>query len=333
MYRKIGRALMMNTLQKVPAYSILLGDRRADLLFFDPRGIDWEKERVWGLLLKRGRWVKGYFAFPETIYNRCYPEPKDVLERLSTTIGSDQIFNHRTHFDKWEIFQILRKSAVGDYLPETYQYGEDDLAELLTRHRSLILKPRLSHGGAGVIKVTLLSPNVLILMSQAGWPVPLWDAGFFIPLLTDIAPPSRFIAQEYLESATQGSDKFDIRILMQKNGAGTWEVGGQLSRVGDASNLLTNHYHTILAPSELVSADLLSTLQSLSQVVAETLDGTFAVLGELGVDFLVDEEGKPWILEVNGKPDKSLFSQLHDEKMLRRVYLNPLDYQRHLLHW
>jgi hypothetical protein len=183
-----------------------------------------------------------------------------------------------------------------------------------------------------VIKVTLLSPNVLIMMSQAGWPIPLWDASIFMPLLTAIAPPSRFIAQKYLESMTQGSDKFDIRILMQKNGAGRWEVGGQLSRVGDASNLLTNHYHTILAPSELVSAELLATLQSLSEVVAETLDGTFAILGELGVDFLIDEEGVPWILEVNGKPDKSLFRQLPDEKMLRRVYLNPLDYQRHLLH-
>jgi glutathione synthase/RimK-type ligase-like ATP-grasp enzyme len=331
MYRKVNRALLMNTLQKVPAYRALSWEHQTDLLFFDPQGVDWEKERIRGLRLKGGRWLQGYFAFPETIYNRCYPEPRDVLARLSAAVGAEQIFNDRTHFDKWEVYEILEESGLGEYLPRTYRYTEENLVEILAKHRSLILKPRLGHGGAGVIKLTLLSPNMIMILTQGGVPALLWDASLFIPLLTQGAPPRRFIAQEYIESVVTGNDKFDVRILMQKNGVGKWEVGGQLSRVGLATNLSTNHYHTIVAPSELVTPDFLDDMQSLSKGVAEALDGTFGVLGELGVDFLVDEGGKPWILEVNGKPDKSLFWQLQDQAMVRRIYLNPLAYQDYLL--
>lgn len=331
MYHKVDRALMMNSVQKVPYYRMLWWEHQADLLFFDPRGVDWDNRRIRGLLLHKGRWFQGLFAFPKTIYNRCYPEPKHVIEKFSETMGEEHIFNECTHFDKWEVYEHLKDSEVGEHLPATYMYSQDDLAELLTKHPSIVLKPRLGHGGVGVVKVTLLSPNLLIFMSQWGLPIPLLGQDFYLPLLVTMAPPSSFIAQRYIESMEQDGGKFDVRILMQKNGRGEWEVGGQLSRITRASNLLTNHYHAITAPHDVVSSALVSTLHALSHVVAETLDGKLATLGELGVDFLIDAAGWPWILEVNGKPDKALFWQLHDTEMLSRIYLNPLKYQGHLL--
>ena len=331
MYRQVGRSLLLNKLQRVPVYRALFREHQADILFFDPQGIDWERERIRGIFLKRGCWLQGFFAFPETIYNRCFPEPSDLLAKLGDTIGTEQIFNNCTHFDKWDVYQTLREGGLEEYLPKTYRYTTDDLADTLAQHHSLVLKPRLGHGGAGVIKVTMLSPNVVIVLSQAGVPVPLWNAELFIPLLIGSAPPESFIAQEYIESALMGQDRFDVRILMQKNGVGRWEIGGELSRVGLASNLLTNYYHTIAAPVDFLPSDLLSRLESISYAVAEALDGPFALLGELGVDFLIDEGGNAWILEVNGKPDKSLFRQLDDQAMLKRIYLNPLAYQGYLL--
>ncbi len=331
MYQKADGALMMNAVQRVPYYRRLWRDHGADLLFFDPRGIDWDRRMIEGLLLHNGRWMKGLFPFPQTVYNRCYPEPTAVIGRFQELIGVPRVFNDRTHLDKWEVYEQLQISEVGDYLPSTYRYTQDDLAELLGTHPSFVLKPRLGHGGAGVFKVTLLSPNVLIFVSQLGVPIPLLGQEFYLKLLTEIAPPVSYIAQQYIVSIEQDERKFDVRIVMQKNGRGEWEVGGELSRITRGVNLLTNHYHAIAAPLEVISQELLSTLRAISQVVAETLDGKLATLGEIGVDFLIDEEGRPWILEVNGKPDKGLFRHLDDADTMRRIYLNPLRYQKYLL--
>ena len=332
MRRKVDRGLMLNRVQRVHPYRDLWREYRADLLFFDPRGIDWAGERIRGLLLHKGRWLEGYFGFPKTVYNRTFPEQKEAIQGLAEKIGKERIFNERTHFDKWEVYVHLSAGeAVKNHLPATYRHTGDDLPELLRRHPSVIFKPRLGHGGAGVIQVTQVSDNAVILRSGWGFPVPLLGADVFIPLLLALAPPEQFIAQEFIEGMRQGGSTFDIRILMQKNSAGQWEAGGELSRVSRAPNLLTNHYHAIVSPSELVPQELLSSLHAISTAAAVALDGPFAALGELGVDFLIDESGHPWIIEVNGKPDKGLFWRLRDGEVLERIYLNPLEYQGHLL--
>ena len=48
------RALLMNTVQTVPYYSDHWRELAGELLFFDPRGIDWERDRIHGLQLRRG---------------------------------------------------------------------------------------------------------------------------------------------------------------------------------------------------------------------------------------------------------------------------------------
>lgn len=330
-YPRVDRALMLNKVQKVPHYRRLSGGRRWGLLFFDPGGIDWEGETVTGLLLKDRLFRAGRFAFPRTVYNRCFPEPRDIIGKLSTTLGAENIFNECTHLDKLNVHQHLEASEVGEYLPQTCQYSPEDLVGLLGRHVSLVFKPRLGHGGAKVLKVTFVTSGVYVLVTGWGWSIPILDERILIAFLLAAAPPQAFIAQEYIESATYHGRKFDVRIVMQKNGQGRWEVGGQLSRLTAASNLLTNHYEAIVSVQDLLSPVLISLLQSLSFAVAKTLDGKLGRLGELGVDYLLDTAGRPWILEVNGKPDKSLFRKLGNGNMLRRVYLNPLEYQGHLL--
>src|SRR5690554_2850465 len=158
MGKKIAKGLMMNEAQRVPQYRRLGREHRGELLFFDPKGIDWEERVVEGLRLKDGRWNMGEFAIPQTIYNRCFPEPAATIEKLSNIVGSEHVFNNRTHFDKWEVYQELHGGEVGEYLPLTYEYNQENLLDLLTKHPSLILKPRLGHGGAGVMKASLLSP-------------------------------------------------------------------------------------------------------------------------------------------------------------------------------
>lgn len=324
-------ALMMNKVQKVPYYGLLSAKYRFELLFFDSQGINWKRQSIRGLRLKKGRWLEGRFSFPKTIYNRCYPQPLEVIKKLGERIGPKNIFNTLTQIDKWEVYQHLVQSEVAEFLPMTYQYTPENLGDLIRQHSALILKPRLGYGGAGVFKITTLAPDLVTISSHFEFPIPLVSEAFYVPLLAALAPPARFIGQQYIDSFQAEDRKFDVRMVMQKNAAGEWEVGGQLARVTKAKILLTNNYATIADPQEVASLSLISAMHSLSQVVATQLDAKMGNLGEISVDFLVDQDKKPWILEVNGKPDKSLFRKLDDTRMLERVYVNPLNYQRFLM--
>src|SRR5690554_5297111 len=179
---RIDRALLMNTVQTVPYYSDHWRELAGELLFFDPRGIDWERDRIHGLQLRRGVWRRGEFAFPRTIYNRCFPEPRAVLARLKEYVGQESIFNLRTQFDKWEVHGLLTATEAADYLPKTYLFALEELPRLLTEHTAVILKPRRGHGGAGVFKVTLAGPELVVVTSQV-FSLPLWGEALYLPLL------------------------------------------------------------------------------------------------------------------------------------------------------
>ena len=43
-----------------------------------------------------------------------------------------------------------------------------------------------------------------------------------------------------------------------------------------------------------------------------------------------DEQGRIWIIELNGKPMKSMFSALGDARLMKTVYERPLCYALHL---
>jgi hypothetical protein len=48
------------------------------------------------------------------------------------------------------------------------------------------------------------------------------------------------------------------------------------------------------------------------------------------VDFGLDEQGRIWIIELNGKPMKSMFSALGDARLMKTVYERPICYALHL---
>jgi hypothetical protein len=330
MPRRIDRALLLNTLHTVPYYTDNWRDLPRELLFFAPQGIDWEKGTVKGLELRRGVWRLGEFAFPRTVYNRCFPEPKALLAKLGEHVAPGNIFNLCTQLDKWEVYGLLKESEAAPHLPHTRLFAPEELPQLLAEYKAVVCKPRRGHGGAGVFKLELAGPELVVVTTQ-WYSFPLWGEALYVPLVAAAASPGVYLVQQYIPSLERSGVKFDVRLVLQKNRDGKWQVSGELSRVASAQSLLTNGYHAVAKVGEVVSRATLDQLHLLGQMVAEVLDRGLGGLGELGVDFLLDQGGQPWILEVNGKPDKGLFWKLGDGRMLKRVYVTPLHYQQHLL--
>jgi hypothetical protein len=75
----------------------------------------------------------------------------------------------------------------------------------------------------------------------------------------------------------------------------------------------------------------LISLRKISIQAADILDKKLSHFGELSVDFALDTDGRLWIIEVNGKPQKVLFDVMEDSGERDLLYKRPLEYAAYLV--
>ncbi len=125
-------------------------------------------------------------------------------------------------------------------------------------------------------------------------------------------------------------------MVVQKNGIGKWDVSGGCSRQSLANYYLTNSPRRVIsvdkliAEDNLVSEELIEQIKNISLQTAVRIEKGLGHMGELSVDFGVDSQGKLWIIEANGKPQKILIDRLKDDELSARIYLRPLEYAFYL---
>ncbi|NHN31585.1 YheC/YheD family protein [Paenibacillus sp. S3N08] len=151
----------------------------------------------------------------------------------------------------------------------------------------------------------------------------------------------RYLQQQYLLLQTHTGDAYDVRALVQKDGSGRWALTGMAVRQGQDGSLTSNlHGGGTTQPAcdfleqqfgAAQAASIISELGRLSELIPEALEARHGRLVELGIDYGIDTAGKPWILEVNSKPGRSIFAHIEDNKMRIRAITNPIRYARYLL--
>jgi D-alanine-D-alanine ligase-like ATP-grasp enzyme len=128
---------------------------------------------------------------------------------------------------------------------------------------------------------------------------------------------------------------FDIRVLVQKGILGVWTVSAITCRVAYENYFNTSMCEAIYDVAEILprlfSSDkikeILQALYEVSVKAAQEVETHMGSLGELSVDFVLDEQSKPWIVELNGKPQKTIYKDLEGFKY---IYSRPLEYAYYL---
>jgi glutathione synthase/RimK-type ligase-like ATP-grasp enzyme len=166
----------------------------------------------------------------------------------------------------------LQRALSGIPMPEV---TGDDFAACLARWGTAFLKPRYGAFGEGVQRVTTL-------------PEPL-DGDWI--LQRAVAPPA-------------GWAGWSCRVLVQREADGWVCAPGALRRHRDDPVVNRARGAEVVPAEDVLQPGVCAEMTRLAIVAAEQVarHRGCAHTGELGVDFALDPDHRPWLLEINGKP-------------------------------
>lgn len=306
------------------------------LFCFMESSIDWSRRRIVGLHRMNGRWAIGEFAFPSVVYNRCYGKGLQTIERLAAAIGGDHCFNHINRFDKLDIYRCL-SNGLGDFLPHTAAFDKEQSVLALIRHKEIFFKPLYGNRGVGVYRAELQPSGEVHVGHHYFTPEIIFNSiGEFQEHINTLVEFTPFIVQKGVRIMQVDERAFDIRALLQKDGRGRWSVTNLVSRVAFKGSYNTSIFEKACLTREVLERlypqgtvrSVLRSLEAIGLKAAEILDADPRYrLGEFCVDFALDNDGRAWIIELNGQPQKDIYDEIADQCA---VYERPLQYARYL---
>nr|WP_243864790.1 YheC/YheD family protein [Paenibacillus castaneae] len=308
---------------------------------FTPSDINWKEKRIIGLRLRNGKWKESSFPFPHAVYNRCFNKKLTTITRLEQTIGKNKCFNTINFFNKWVLYNCLKKSDLKPYLPETFLYNEAVLSELVEKYKLIYIKPTYGAKGMSVHRVELKDNGDIHISLHSLAPTYICRKNESIQeQMAKLLGQKKYIIQQGIHMNQLDHHYFDIRALVQKNIVGEWTVTCFTCRVTHKHYFNTSICEAICDITKILTHlfsqeemnDILQSLNELSIKAAQEAERQMGTLGELSVDFVLDDQNKLWIIELNGKPQKDIYNDLRDSKKKKRIYRRPLEYAYYLSH-
>nr|WP_246593678.1 YheC/YheD family protein [Evansella tamaricis] len=226
---------------------------------------------------------------------------------------------------KWDTYSHFSKEpTLTPYLPKTRQLKtRQDLTEMLNFASSIYLKPFWGKEGAGIIKVHKEKGSYFITYpTDRGWQTKnVKTIDQLVELLHVRIQKRQYLIQQSITPLHHLKTPVDFRILCIKNSLGEWQSCSAIARVGEDNKIVSNLsqgatqkkaislLREFFPESEAVQIERF--LHELAKHGAQVLDReTNGIYGELGFDFMLDNDIRVWILEVNIKPSKGDSIQL-----------------------
>ncbi len=312
--------------------------------YFYPRGINWKHRVIKGYSHDGRKWRSGIFPFPDIVYNRILyrniegsTEIKNILKRFQQD-KDIHLFNSR-FLEKWEVHKVISTNKETAHLvPDTELLTRETLGNMLKRHKEVLLKPRHSSRGQGIIKIIKL-PRGHSAFSRAEWKTPRWIKAASFNALVRHLEVSRvfnknYLIQECIELTRYNDRIFDLRSQFQKNGAGKWVLTGVGVRIAGKNRFVTHipnggtlaSYDDIIPLFNDLTADESQSfdrqLKNIGLFIPKLLEESLQIeLAVLSMDIGIDPRGKMLILEINSKPAR--FDEPH---IRQRHHINLVDY-------
>ncbi|MFP8644904.1 YheC/YheD family protein [Priestia aryabhattai] len=265
---------------------------------------------------KTKQWEEGIFPFPETIYVQCYVD-QQRLKEIEQVIGQ-KVFNNFI-FDKWQGWELLSKDTVLQHsLPHTVQMkNKVDIKHFLYYHQDIILKPidvSTGHSSRGIFRIKLQKNNIINVFFTKKQKIKEKNFESFDTFFEWISlkiSTNEYIVQQSIQTVMLDKNATDIRLNMNKNAKGKWEVSLLLMRVATNSSYIIPSTVKILSIDKLVKLYPESKLKwnnikneaiHIGRRICHTFDKSGYHMANIGIDLGLDANEHLWIFEVNPLP-------------------------------
>ena len=306
------------------------------------------RAKVRGYVRVGKRWRPYVGPLPRVIHNRALavtPAERRALRRLAGRRGI-LLFNPLVARDKWVVWRRLaRDRTLRAHLPLTRPLTRDgvgDVLALVRKRGAVVLKPR--HGAVG---------DGVFLLRRSG----RHGGGFHCitdrgarrrlraaaarRLLASLAARRRYLVQDHVDVVTYRGRRFDLRVPVQRDGSGRWQVVGMAVKRALRHPFLTNlgrggkaHpgervLRAVFGPAQAQAVT--ARIEALARQAAARLPQRRGLLADLGLDVGVDAQGKPWLFEVNFRDLRWSLRAAGQTAAFERLYANPMAYGGRLL--
>ncbi|NOU57554.1 hypothetical protein HN020_22950 [Brevibacillus borstelensis] len=312
-------------------------DLKLKLFAFTPADINWRKRRIRGLSLKGNKWVQRSFRFPKSIINRCHNNRKTVvIQRLQRLIGKHKVFNTINQLNKWSIQKILKESFLQMYVPDMFPFRNANLQELLEKYKLVYIKPVLGSRGKKVHRIERMDNGDTYVSVHSLAPTYIYRNGEdYVKRIKKLIGRTPFIIQQGIRAKSINQRHFDIRVHLQKDMTGNWAVSAIVSRVAHEHYFNTSIYECLYNVGEQAAEfpmgeNVLQTLRQISVNAAQMVESRIGLMGELSVDYVMDQADKLWIIELNGNPQKDIYEDFDHDRLTAIVHRRPIEYAYYL---
>lgn len=315
---------------------------------FTPKDVNYIQNKIHALFYnpESQTWSRKWTSFPNMIYDRCRIQRTYRFEQLKKFRSrySHLTFLNRPLRNKWTVHRVLSKdSHYKGYLPATrYIENNEDVSEMIRKYPLVYLKPINGTGGRGILRIERRRDGQLHIQGRDQSRKIIQPRQISAAALSSYLAPwnlkgNRYIAQQGIQIKLASGRVHDYRMLVQKNGEGSWEVTGCAGRIGAAGSITSNlHGGGHAATMSALLKEWLREESKVNQVkeeaeklgvgIAAYLELQYGRLCELALDLAIDRKGGIWLLEVNPKPAREVFAQAGEKDVYRKAIIRPLEY-------
>jgi glutathione synthase/RimK-type ligase-like ATP-grasp enzyme len=222
---------------------------------------------------------------------------------------------------------LLTNEELALNLPPTIVATETNVAEMLEKYRVVYLKPSNGTGGYGIFKLSRTDTRYRLANGTRHRSFATLKGTYMA--FQKAKRKKAYLVQKGIPLLRYQGLPFDLRIMVQRNRQRKWEVTGIVGRLALPNKVVTN-YHSggrpmpvgkLLSPFLLKKEQVsyIESLKALGIMISKHVSGIFPKFNSYGVDIGIDKEMKPWIIEVNTRPDKYIFNALSDKRMFRKI--------------